>query len=94
MLLVDLSKTCALARFALSAKSQEEVRTNIAQGMSVLGPVMTLDALVESLAIGVGMISGTQSKFITSVDNGSLLVLSVGMNGSDGCAHLKLSVYI
>lgn len=58
MLLVDLSKTCALARFALSAKSQDEVRSNIAKGMSVLGPVMTLDAVVESLAIGVGMLSG------------------------------------
>ena len=58
LLLVDLSKACALARFALSAKTQEEVRSNIAKGMAVLGPTMTLDAIVESLAIGVGMISG------------------------------------
>lgn len=58
LLLVDLSKACALARFALSANSQEEVRDNIAQGMAVLGPAMTLDVVVESLAIGVGMISG------------------------------------
>lgn len=58
LLLVDLSKACALARFALSAKTQEEVRSNIAEGMAVLGPTMTLDAIVESLAIGVGMISG------------------------------------
>lgn len=55
---MDLSKACALARFALSAKTQEEVRSNIAEGMAVLGPTMTLDAIVESLAIGVGMISG------------------------------------
>ena len=59
LLLVDLSKASALARFALSAKSQEEVKKNIAKGMAVLGPTMTLDAIVESLAIGVGTISGS-----------------------------------
>ena len=59
MLLVDLSKASALARFALSAKSHEEVKKNIAKGMAVLGPTMTLDAIVESLAIGVGTISGS-----------------------------------
>lgn len=58
LLLVDLSKACALAKFALSAKSKDDVRDNIAKGMAVLGPQMTLDAVVESLAIGVGMISG------------------------------------
>lgn len=58
LLLVDLSKACALARFALSAKTKDDVCHNIAKGMSVLGPQMTLDAVVESLAIGVGMISG------------------------------------
>ncbi|XP_067928194.1 3-hydroxy-3-methylglutaryl-coenzyme A reductase-like [Watersipora subatra] len=58
LLLVDLSKASTLARFALSAKNQEELKCNIAQGMSVLGPAMTLDVIVESLAIGVGTISG------------------------------------
>lgn len=38
---------------------QDEVRDNIAQGMAVLGPTFTLDALVECLVIGVGTISGT-----------------------------------
>jgi len=37
---------------------QEEVRDNIGRGMSVLGPNMTLDTLVEVLLIGIGTISG------------------------------------
>ncbi|KAK7912747.1 hypothetical protein WMY93_012958 [Mugilogobius chulae] len=36
-----LSKACALAKFALSSSSQEEVRHNIARGMAVLGPTFT-----------------------------------------------------
>uniref|UniRef100_A0A8C4ZKN1 3-hydroxy-3-methylglutaryl-coenzyme A reductase n=1 Tax=Gadus morhua TaxID=8049 RepID=A0A8C4ZKN1_GADMO len=58
LLLIDLSKACALAKFALSSNSQEEVRENIAHGMSILGPTFTLDALVECLVIGVGTMSG------------------------------------
>jgi len=37
---------------------QEEVHDNIGRGMSVLGPNMTLDTLVEVLLIGIGTISG------------------------------------
>ena len=37
---------------------QEEVRENIGYGMSVLGPMMTLDTLVEVLLIGIGSMSG------------------------------------
>uniref|UniRef100_A0A671TRM8 3-hydroxy-3-methylglutaryl coenzyme A reductase n=1 Tax=Sparus aurata TaxID=8175 RepID=A0A671TRM8_SPAAU len=58
LLLIDLSKACALAKFALSSNSQEEVRENISQGMAILGPTFTLDALVECLVIGVGTMSG------------------------------------
>lgn len=58
LLLIDLSKACALARFALNSKSQEEVQENIAHGMSIHGPVMTLDAICEILVIGVGTLSG------------------------------------
>ncbi|XP_038590463.1 3-hydroxy-3-methylglutaryl-coenzyme A reductase-like isoform X2 [Micropterus salmoides] len=58
LLLIDLSKACALAKFALSSNSQEEVRENISQGMAILGPSFTLDALVECLVIGVGTMSG------------------------------------
>ncbi|XP_008323749.1 3-hydroxy-3-methylglutaryl-coenzyme A reductase-like [Cynoglossus semilaevis] len=58
LLLIDLSKACALAKFALSSNSQEEVRENISKGMSILGPTFTLDALVECLVIGIGTMSG------------------------------------
>ncbi|XP_051924176.1 3-hydroxy-3-methylglutaryl-CoA reductase a isoform X1 [Hippocampus zosterae] len=60
LLLIDLSKACALAKFALSSNSQDEVRENIARGMAVLGPTFTLDALVECLVIGVGTMSGVR----------------------------------
>lgn len=42
------------------AVAQEEVRENIARGMSILGPSLTLDTMVETLAIGVGTISGVK----------------------------------
>ena len=45
---------------------QEEVRENIGRGMSVLGPNMTLDTLVEVLLIGIGTISGMLSTKILS----------------------------
>ncbi|XP_061907732.1 3-hydroxy-3-methylglutaryl-coenzyme A reductase-like isoform X1 [Entelurus aequoreus] len=60
LLLIDLSKASALAKFALSSSSQDEVRENIARGMAVLGPTFTLDALVECLVIGVGTMSGVR----------------------------------
>ncbi|XP_062873518.1 3-hydroxy-3-methylglutaryl-CoA reductase a [Trichomycterus rosablanca] len=60
LLLIDLSKACSLAKFALSSNSQGEVRENIARGMAVLGPAFTLDALVECLVIGVGTMSGVR----------------------------------
>ncbi|XP_076019862.1 3-hydroxy-3-methylglutaryl-coenzyme A reductase-like [Genypterus blacodes] len=58
LLLIDLSKACTLAKFALSSNSQEEVRDNISKGMAILGPTFTLDALVECLVIGIGTMSG------------------------------------
>uniref|UniRef100_A0A3B5MR20 3-hydroxy-3-methylglutaryl coenzyme A reductase n=1 Tax=Xiphophorus couchianus TaxID=32473 RepID=A0A3B5MR20_9TELE len=58
LLLIDLSKACTLAKFALSSNSQEEVRENISKGMAILGPTFTLDALVECLVIGIGTMSG------------------------------------
>lgn len=36
------------------------MRKNIARGMSILGPSLTLDTMVEMLAIGVGTLSGVQ----------------------------------
>lgn len=58
LLLVDLSKVGALSRFTLTAASQDELQKNIGRGMSIMGPVITLDVLVETLAIGVGTLSG------------------------------------
>ncbi|XP_054160374.1 3-hydroxy-3-methylglutaryl-coenzyme A reductase-like isoform X2 [Oppia nitens] len=58
LLLSDLSKASLLAQFALSSNTREEVRENIARGMAILGPTLTLDTLVETLAIGVGTVSG------------------------------------
>ncbi|NWQ88140.1 HMDH reductase, partial [Burhinus bistriatus] len=60
LLLIDLSRASALAKFALSSNSQDEVRENISHGMAILGPTFTLDALVECLVIGVGTMSGVR----------------------------------
>ncbi|XP_050497378.1 3-hydroxy-3-methylglutaryl-coenzyme A reductase isoform X2 [Diabrotica virgifera virgifera] len=58
LLLIDLSKAAMLAQFALNASDQNEVKNNIAKGMSLLGPTITLDTIVETLVIGVGTLSG------------------------------------
>ncbi|XP_034939170.1 3-hydroxy-3-methylglutaryl-coenzyme A reductase [Chelonus insularis] len=60
LLLIDLNKAGILAQLALSARSQEEVRANIARGMSLLGPSITLDTIVETLLIGIGSLSGVK----------------------------------
>ncbi|XP_046373258.2 3-hydroxy-3-methylglutaryl-coenzyme A reductase-like isoform X3 [Haliotis rufescens] len=60
LLLIDLSKASALARFALNSSTQDEVRENIAKGMALIGPSITLDAIVETLVIGVGTLSGVR----------------------------------
>lgn len=60
LLLVDLSKAGALARISLTAENQNELQANIGRGMAVIGPAITLDALVETLAIGVGTLSGVK----------------------------------
>lgn len=49
-----------LAQLALNSKNQDEVRANIARGMSLLGPSVTLDTLVEILLIGIGSLSGVR----------------------------------
>ncbi|CAH1158637.1 unnamed protein product [Phyllotreta striolata] len=58
LLLIDLSKAAMLAQFAMNASDQNEVKINIAKGMALLGPTITLDTLVETLVIGVGTLSG------------------------------------
>ncbi|XP_014247324.1 3-hydroxy-3-methylglutaryl-coenzyme A reductase-like [Cimex lectularius] len=58
LLLIDLSRATILAQFALSASTQDEVKKNIARGFELLGPTLTLDTVVETLAISVGTLSG------------------------------------
>ncbi|KAK9884139.1 hypothetical protein WA026_005090 [Henosepilachna vigintioctopunctata] len=58
LLLIDLSKAATLAQFALTASNQEEICQQIARGISLLGPSLTLDTIVETLVIGVGTLSG------------------------------------
>lgn len=58
MLLIDLSKAGILAQLALSGSNTLEVTKNIARGMELLGPAISLDTLVETLVIGVGTLSG------------------------------------
>lgn len=60
LLLIDLSKATVLAQFALSSRSQDEVKHNIAHGIAMLGPTITLDTIVETLVIGVGTLSGVR----------------------------------
>ncbi|XP_055592302.1 3-hydroxy-3-methylglutaryl-coenzyme A reductase [Uranotaenia lowii] len=60
LLLIDLSKAGILAQLALCGSSQSEVTTNIARGMEILGPAISLDTLVETLVIGVGTLSGVE----------------------------------
>ncbi|XP_034172374.1 HMG coenzyme A reductase [Osmia lignaria lignaria] len=60
LLIIDLSKAAILAQLALSARNQEEVRANIARGMSLLGPTITLDTLVATLLISIGSLSGVR----------------------------------
>ena len=58
LLLTDLSKVTRLAQYALSSRRPDEVEANIARGMQLLGPQMTLDVLLEVLLISVGTLSG------------------------------------
>ncbi|XP_071483178.1 3-hydroxy-3-methylglutaryl-coenzyme A reductase-like [Diadema antillarum] len=58
LLLIDLTKASALTKFALSSTSQREVKENIARGMAILGPTITLDTVVTTLVISIGTMSG------------------------------------
>ncbi|XP_055380913.1 3-hydroxy-3-methylglutaryl-coenzyme A reductase [Condylostylus longicornis] len=60
LLLIDLSNSGTLAQLALYGTNQAEVTRNIAKGMEILGPAISLDTIVETLVIGVGTLSGVQ----------------------------------
>jgi len=49
-----------LAQLALSGSNQAEVTQNIARGLELLGPAISLDTIVEVLLVGVGTLSGVQ----------------------------------
>lgn len=59
-MLIDLSNSGTLAQLALAGNNQAEVTHNIARGLEVLGPTISLDTVVETLVIGVGTLSGVQ----------------------------------
>ncbi|CAI6373305.1 unnamed protein product [Macrosiphum euphorbiae] len=58
VLIVNSKKASLLAQFALSGCSQTEVINNTSKSMSLLGPSFSLDSIVCSLVISVGMLSG------------------------------------
>lgn len=58
LLLTDLSKAAKLTQFALTSSSQVYISKSIARGVSILGPTITLDTIVETLVISVGTLSG------------------------------------
>lgn len=58
--MIDLNKAGALAQLAVRSTSKEEIRANISRGMSLLGPSITLDTLVETLLISIGSLSGVK----------------------------------
>ncbi|XP_064549265.1 3-hydroxy-3-methylglutaryl-coenzyme A reductase [Drosophila montana] len=60
LLVIDLSNSGRLAQLALSGNSQAEVTQNIARGLELLGPTISLDTIVEALLVGVGTLSGVQ----------------------------------
>ncbi|RXG51386.1 3-hydroxy-3-methylglutaryl-coenzyme A reductase [Armadillidium vulgare] len=58
LLLIDLNKARFLAQYALDSSSYKEVQDNIAEGLSLMGPTLTLDTIAEALLIGAGTLSG------------------------------------
>ncbi|OQV11743.1 3-hydroxy-3-methylglutaryl-coenzyme A reductase [Hypsibius exemplaris] len=59
LLLLDLSKVTALAKYALSSSNQSaSIKETVARGVAILGPTLTLDTLVQVLVIGIGSVSG------------------------------------
>ncbi|KAH8241196.1 hypothetical protein KR032_001831 [Drosophila birchii] len=60
LLVIDLSNSGRLAQLALSGSNQAEVTQNIARGLELLGPAISLDTIVEVLLVGVGTLSGVQ----------------------------------
>ncbi|KAB0803377.1 hypothetical protein PPYR_00347 [Photinus pyralis] len=58
LFLMDTTRARKLAQFVFNNGSREEVASSIATGVSLLGPSMLLDTIIELLIIGVGGLSG------------------------------------
>ncbi|EDO37220.1 predicted protein [Nematostella vectensis] len=74
-LLNDFFAVGTLAKTALLANSYEDTPIKIAQGVSTLGPSMTLNTLVGTLVIGVGTLSGVE-ELETASNFGCLALLT------------------
>jgi len=96
LLFINLSKAATLAQYALSSRSQEEVKANIARGMSLLGPAITLDTLVEVLLISIGSLSGVRRLEIlcTYVCLGVIVNYVVFITFYPACLSLILEVQL
>lgn len=96
LLLVDLSKASALAKFALTCTDRNQIVQSISIGMSAVGPALTLDALVEVLVIGVGTLSGVK-RLETMCSFGCLSVLAnyfAFMTFYPACLALILELFL
>lgn len=58
LLLIDMPKVTRMAQFALSSSHQRRVGENIAHGMFVLAPTLTLNTLSATLLMGTGSLTG------------------------------------
>ncbi|XP_014277504.1 3-hydroxy-3-methylglutaryl-coenzyme A reductase isoform X2 [Halyomorpha halys] len=60
ILLMNLTKASALAQYAFSASLKADIKHNIAHGISMLGPTVTLDTVVKVLMLSTGSLLGIQ----------------------------------
>ena len=58
LLLIDMPKVTRMAQFALSSSHQRRVSENVAHGMFVLAPALTLNTLAATLLMGTGALTG------------------------------------
>ncbi|XP_033096991.1 3-hydroxy-3-methylglutaryl-coenzyme A reductase-like isoform X2 [Anneissia japonica] len=58
LLMMDLSKSSKLTSYAIAAESEVKLAENIAHGLRIMAPSVTLDAVVMALAFALGSQSG------------------------------------
>ncbi|KAB7502927.1 3-hydroxy-3-methylglutaryl-coenzyme A reductase [Armadillidium nasatum] len=80
LLLIDLNKARFLAQYALDSSSYKEVQDNIAEGLSLMGPTLTLDTIAEALLIGAGTLSVAFENIVSTQEkNISKIIMSAGL---------------